>query len=66
MENNIGKLNAIFTQNIANLFAKKDGGKIIREYSLLIMNNKHLLKEYKIFNFIVFFNILPYGFNILI
>lgn len=52
MENNIGKLNAIFTQNIANLFAKKDGGKIIREYSLLIMNNKHLLKEYKIFNFI--------------
>lgn len=52
MENNIGKLNAIFMQNITSLFGKRDGGKIIKEYVSLIRDNKSLLKEYKVFNFI--------------
>lgn len=52
MENNIGKLNAIFMQNMPNIFIKKGGNKIIKEYISLIKNNKPLLKEYLVFEFI--------------
>lgn len=52
MENNIGKLNAIFLQNINNLLKRKDGRKLVKEYSSLFTKNKNLLKEYMVFDYI--------------
>ncbi len=52
MENNIGKLNAIFMQNVENILKKKDGYKTLKEYVSLFTNNKKLLKEYMVFNYI--------------
>lgn len=52
METNIGKLNAIFMQNMPNIFIKKDGKKIIKEFVSIIKANKPLLKEYLVFEFI--------------
>lgn len=49
MKNNLGKLNAIFIQNISNLFGKKNGAKIIKEFTSIIKDNKLLLEEYLIF-----------------
>lgn len=49
METNFGKLNAIFMQNIDNLYGKKNGHKIISEYASLIKKNKPLLEEFIIF-----------------
>lgn len=52
MENNIGKLNAIFMQNVIDILKCNNGHKIIKEYVSLITKNKDLLKEYKIFDLI--------------
>lgn len=52
MENNIGKLNEIFMQNISNLYLKKNGVKIIKEYVSLFKKNKSLLKEFLVFEYI--------------
>jgi len=52
MENNLGKINAIFSQNINNILKKKDGKKIIKEYASKIKDNKTLLKEYLVFDYI--------------
>lgn len=52
MKNNIGKLNAIFEQNIDNILKRKNGGKILKEYVLMFTKNKNLLKEYMIFDYI--------------
>ena len=49
METNFGKLNAIFMQNIDNMYGKKNGHKIISEYASLIKKNKPLLEEFIIF-----------------
>lgn len=52
METNLGKINSIFSQNIDKLFKRKDGGKIIKEYLSKIKNNKALLKEFMVFDYI--------------
>lgn len=52
MENNIGKLNAIFLQNVSNLLKRKDGPKLMKEYTSIISKNKMLLKEYMLFDYI--------------
>jgi hypothetical protein len=52
MENNIGKLNAIFLQNISNLLKRKDGPKLMKEYTSIISKNKMLLREYMLFDYI--------------
>ena len=52
MENNIGKLNAIFLQNTKNLLKRKNGGKLMKEYVELFTKNKDLLKEYLVFDYI--------------
>ena len=52
MENNIGKLNAIFMQNLDNLYLSKKGIKIIKEYASLLKKNKPLLKEHLVFEYI--------------
>lgn len=52
MENNIGKLNAIFMQNMPNIIMRKDGSKIIKEYVSLFKDNSALLKEFLVFEFI--------------
>lgn len=56
MENNLGKLNAIFMQNINNLFKRNDGPKIIKEFTSIIKNNKPLLNEYLVFECIENYN----------
>lgn len=52
MENNIGKLNAIFLQNASNLLKRKNGAKLMKEYVSLFTKNKTLLKEYLVFDYI--------------
>jgi hypothetical protein len=52
MDNNIGKLNAIFFQNLDNILKRKNGIKIIKEYTSIITKNKPLLKEYVVFDYI--------------
>lgn len=49
MENNIGKLNSVFMQNINNLYFNKNGVNIIKEYVSLLKKNKPLLKELSVF-----------------
>lgn len=51
MENNLAKLNAIFLQNAHNLF-KVDNGRLIKEYVSLIKNNKPLLKEFLVYEYV--------------
>jgi len=52
MENNIGKMNAIFMQNTSNLLKRKDGAKLMKEFVSIIKKNKSLLKEYMVFDYI--------------
>lgn len=52
MENNIGKLNAIFLQNAENLFKRKNGVELIKEYYSIILKNRGLLKEFMVYDYI--------------
>lgn len=52
MENNIGKLNAIFLQNAESLFKRKNGINLIKEYYSIILKNKGLLKEFMVYDYI--------------
>lgn len=61
MENNIGKLNAIFLQNAENLFKKKNGIELIKEYYSIILKDKGLLKEFMVYDYI---ENIEYGDNI--
>jgi hypothetical protein len=52
MENNIGKMNAIFMQNTSKLLKRKNGTKLMKEFVSIIKENKILLKEYMVFDYI--------------
>lgn len=52
MENNLGKINSIFIQNIPKILKTKDGAKLIKEYVNTIKKNKSLLKEYIVYDLI--------------
>lgn len=51
MENNLGKLNTIFLQNAHNLF-KIDNGRLLKEYVSMIKNDKNLLKEFLVYEYV--------------
>jgi len=51
MENNLGKLNTIFLQNAHNLF-KVDNGRLLKEYVSMIKNDKNLLKEFLVYEYV--------------
>ena len=52
MENNIGILNAIVLQNLNSIIKKKNGVKLIKEYTDLYKKNRDLLKEFMVFEYI--------------